>query len=133
MSNDNIAYVQNLYAAFGRGDVPAIVAGCAPDIEWQSGGSSDHFPAFGTRSGPNGVAEFFRLVGETNEFNAFTPRGFHASGDTVFVLGHYSITLRKNGRRIDSDWVHIFTIANGKVTKFREFLDTAAAADAWRG
>jgi ketosteroid isomerase-like protein len=32
-----------------------------------------------------------------------------------------------------SDWVHIFTIAGGKVTAFREFLDTARAAEAFRG
>jgi ketosteroid isomerase-like protein len=32
-----------------------------------------------------------------------------------------------------SDWAHIFTIRDGKVVKFREFLDTAVAAEAYRG
>ena len=30
------------------------------------------------------------------------------------------------------DWIHIFTFRDGKVAKFREFMDTAGIADAWR-
>jgi hypothetical protein len=35
--------------------------------------------------------------------------------------------------RVASDWVHVFTIRNRKVTKFREFNDTAQFAQAYRG
>jgi len=36
-------------------------------------------------------------------------------------------------KRASSDWCHIFTFRDGKVAKFREFLDTAQAAEAFRG
>jgi uncharacterized protein len=53
--------------------------------------------------------------------------------DKVFVLGHYTWTIRKNGRTADSDFIHIFTVRNGKVVAFLEFTDTAAFAEAYRG
>ena len=43
------------------------------------------------------------------------------------------MALPKNGRKIASEWVHIFTIRSGKVATFREFLDTATVAEAYRG
>ena len=54
-------------------------------------------------------------------------------GEKVFALGYYEVTVKNTGRRIGSDWIHVFTIRDGKVTSFREFTDTAQAAEAWRG
>ena len=53
MSNANVALVQGLYAAFGRGDVADIIAGLAPDVHWESGGRRSDFPTFGPRKGPS--------------------------------------------------------------------------------
>ena len=33
----NIPTVQDIYAAFGRGDVPAILAQLAEDVDWEYG------------------------------------------------------------------------------------------------
>jgi uncharacterized protein len=41
--------------------------------------------------------------------------------------------VKKTGRRIASDWCHVFTVRDGKVAAFREFTDTAQAAAAYRG
>ena len=38
MSNANIVHVQSLYAAFGRGDIATLLAGCAADIDWETVG-----------------------------------------------------------------------------------------------
>ena len=40
--------------------------------------------------------------------------------------------MRKTGRSVASDWVHIFTVRDGKVVAFREFTDTAQFAEAFR-
>ena len=98
-------------------------------MQRQAAGFSDLRPA----QGPGQVEEFFKLVAANWDFSEFSPREFHAVDDKVFVLGHYAMALRKNGRKMASDWAHIFTIRDGKVVKFREFLDTAAAADVYRG
>jgi uncharacterized protein len=133
MSNANIALVQNLYTAFGKGDMPALLAGMAADIDWHSGGRASDFPGFGPRKGHGAVQDFFKIIADNNDFAHFTPREFYAADDKVFVLGDYAITLKKTGKKMESDWAHIFTIRNGKVTRFREFLDTAQAAEAYRG
>jgi len=131
--NANVSLIENLYAAFGRGDIAAIVAAMAPDVVWKVNGTPGDHPAIGTFEGPARVQEFFKIVGDTQQAVSFTPREFYDAGDTVVVLGHYAWTIRKTGKPIDTDWVHIFTIKDGKVTGFREFNDTAQFAKAMRG
>lgn len=133
MSNANVTLVQSLYAAFGRGDIATIVAAMAPDADWTVHGRAKDYPALGHFKGPQGVREFFRIVAENQEAMDFTPREFHAADGNVFVIGHYAWKLRKTGRTISTDWVHIFTVRDGKVTAFNEFTDTAQFAEAYRG
>lgn len=128
MSNANIAHVQSLYAAFGRGDIATLLAGCAPDIDWETVGRPDDFPTIGPRKGLKAVEEFFRLVGENEEFSDFSPGEFYAAEDKVFVLGRYSLRIKKSGTPVAAEWVHVFTLRDGKVTRFREHTDTAQFA-----
>jgi uncharacterized protein len=132
MADANISHVQHLYAAFGRGDIATLLAGCTQDIDWQTIGRESDFPTLGPRKGTKAVEEFFRLVAENEEFSDFTPREFYAADDKVFVLGSYSLKLRKTGAPISSEWVHVFTLKNGKVTRFREHTDTAQFATAYK-
>lgn len=133
MSEANIAIVQSLYAAFGRGDINALLEGCLPDVDWVSGGGKGDFPVFGPRKGRAGVQEFFGTVAGTLEFDAFAPHEFYADRDKVFVLGYYSATIKKTARKAASEWIHVFTFHQGKVANFREFTDTAVFAEAYRG
>src|SRR5207244_2583561 len=70
---------------------------------------------------------------EHEEATDFSPREFFAAEDRVFALGHYAWKIRKTGRAVASDWVHVFTIRGGKIVAFREFNDTAQFAEAYRG
>jgi uncharacterized protein len=133
MSNANVSLVQSLYAAFGKGEVGTIVAACTPDVAWHSGGRESDFPAFGPRRGQQAVTEFFKIVAENEDFQEFSPRAFYPADDKVFVLGTYAMTMRKTGKKCSSDWCHVFTIKGGKLAGFREFTDTAQAAEAFRG
>jgi uncharacterized protein len=133
MSATNIAFVQSLYAAFGRGDIKAVIAGLAPDVDWTVNGRQKDFPTLGNWKGQEGVRRFFEGVAEHEEAIEFTPLEFFAADDRVCVLGHYAWKIRKTGRTVASDWAHIFTVRNGKVVKFREFNDTAQFAEAYRG
>jgi steroid delta-isomerase-like uncharacterized protein len=128
MSNADIAHVQSLYAAFGRGDIETLLAGCAPDIDWQTIGRPSDFPTLGPRKGIEAVEQFFRLVDENEAFSEFSPREFYAADDKVFVLGRYSLTVKKSGAAVSAEWVHVFTLRNGKVMRFREHTDTAQFA-----
>ena len=133
MSAANVSLVQNLYAAFGRGDIDSVVAGLAPDVYWESVGRREDYPVLGVRKGRDEAREFFRTVNELQEFIEFAPSEFLDAGDAVVVLGHEKWKIRKTGKAVESDWVHVFKIRDGKVTSFREFCDTASFVLAYRG
>ena len=123
----NTRVVQDAYAAFGRGDIPALLGLMADGIHWQPViGTASHVPFSGERSGKAGVAEFFKRVAETEDFQQFEPREFVAQGDKVVAIGHYRATAKATGRTFDSDFVMVFTLRDGKVVAFREFTDSAA-------
>ncbi len=121
----NVDVVQQAYAAFGRGDIPTLLSFLTDDVEWSQPGPSV-VPFAGTRRGHEGVAEFFSLVGETLEFEQFEPREFVAQGDTVVVLGYERSLVKPTGHTIEQEWVHVYTLRDGKIAKGRLFEDTAA-------
>lgn len=127
-----VAHVRSLYAAFAKGDVAAILAGLADDVDWEIVGPRAACPCYGKRKGKQSVAEFFKEIGERHDYKAFTPQEYHASGNTVIVLGRHEMTLRRTGRAFAADWVHVFRLDGGKVSSFRELTDSAAYVEASR-
>jgi ketosteroid isomerase-like protein len=129
----NIKVVQDAYGAFGKGDIPGVIALLTPDVHWESVGNPADFPALGPKEGTAAVEAQFKLLGSLLSFQSFEPKQFFATGpDTVFVLGHYDRTVLKTGKKANSDFVHVFVIRDGKIASYREFQDTATLADAWR-
>ena len=130
---ENTSVVQRTYAAFGRGDIPGVLDTLATDIVWAPViGASPAVPMGGERRGRAAVAEFFTTLGRSLTFEVFEPREYVAQGDKVVVLGYYRAKTAA-GRPFASDWVMIFTVSNGKVTRFQEFTDVAALNAAFEG
>jgi ketosteroid isomerase-like protein len=123
----NTQVVQDAYAAFGRGDITALLGYMTDDVQWQPViGTASHVPFSGERRGTNEVAEFFRQVAATEDFQQFEPREFVAQGDKVVAIGHYRAVTKPTGRGFESDFVMVFTLRDGKVARFQEFTDSAA-------
>src|SRR5947209_20296190 len=93
----------------GAAIIDTIIAGAAPDIDWQSVGRKSDYPAFGPRKGAAQVQEFFKIVADNEEFSDFSPREFYAADDKVFVLDSYSLKMKSTGKRVACEWVHVFT------------------------
>lgn len=130
MSNSNIQLVKDLYAAFGRGDIQAVFDAVAPDVTWGMVGRPQDLPWAGIRKGAAGVGEFFRLLNETKEMRNFEPRKFVAGENMVFVWGGYDWTMRDSGATGTSEFLHVYTIENGRISSWRGHQDTAALAAA---
>jgi len=47
------------------------------------------------------------------------------------ALGHYAWHVESTGREWESDFAHVFTVRDGKLTRFQEYANTAAIADAF--
>jgi uncharacterized protein len=128
---ENVRTVQEIYAAFGRGDIPALLNAVADDVEWSIAGTPD-VPHAGKRRGREEVAQFFPVLAATEEFEQFEPREFIAQGDQVVALGHLRSQVKATGRTYEQEWAQIWTLRDGKVTRLRTYEDTAAEAAAYR-
>jgi uncharacterized protein len=132
MNNPNIAFVKSLYVAFQQRHIETILDAVAPNVDWQTVGRPKDYPAFGPRKGRAAVEEFFGIVAENETFSEFSPREFFCDSDRVFAFGRYAGTMKRTGRKFETEWVHVFTIRDGKVTRFREHTDTAQFAEGYR-
>ena len=117
--------VQKAYAAFGRGDIPGIVEFVADEVDWELIGPATLAYA-GQRRNRNQVAAFFSDVSRADQIHQFEPREFIEAGEHVTVLGWERSTAVDTGQDFSSEWVHVFTVKNNKVTRWRGFFNTAA-------
>ena len=73
----------------------------------------------------------FNKVLDVQDTVEFVPGEYIAQGDKVVVLGHFLMRIKSTGREFSSDWVHVWTVKNGKVTRFYEYVDTAVVSKAY--
>lgn len=128
---ENLQTIHHVYAAFGEGDVPGVLAALTDDVQWFTPGPPGIVPYAGKRTGHDQVSGYFTSFGEAVDVTAFEPQEFFAQGDMVVVLGHYTLQVKRTGKVIDNDWVHAFTLADNKITTFRGFEDSAAVVAAF--
>lgn len=126
----NIAHVQGMYEAFGRKDVPGILAGLAPTVKWE-----DHVPKqspnHGLRQGPGEVGAFFQDLVKAVEFEHFTPTQFLGADDKVVVLGNYKGKAIPTGKHFEGSWVHVSVVKDGKVVKWDGYHPYQMLHDSW--
>ena len=121
----NIPTVQRLYEAFGQGDIPAILALLAPDVEWEYGTLDAGVPWLKTRNGVAEVPKFFEALGAL-DFQKFQPKTLLENGNSVVTILDLQVVVKSNGRTIvEEDEVHIFHFnEQGLITRFCHRLDT---------
>lgn len=128
---NNTEIVQKAYACFGSGDIAGLLDQCSDDIGWNIP-EIENAPFAGTRQGKAAVGEFFGELAASEDITKFLPAEFIAENDKVVVLGESTATVRSTGKTYSTEWVHIFTIIDGKITNFHEFFDNAAATRAFQ-
>src|ERR1043166_8231757 len=129
---ENVKTVQDAYAAFSRGDINAILELLAEDVSWTVPGPGDIVPFAGRYEGREGVGRFFAALDGAESVERFEPQEFIAQGDKVVVLGHYIGRIRANGQADDIEFLHVFTVRDGKIAGYRQYNDTAPSIAAYR-
>jgi len=117
--------VQQMYEAFGRGDVPAIIDKLDANVEWDTDAPTDGVPWLQARRGAANVAGFFEALAPLN-ITRFDPHTWFSDGDKVFVLVAIEGT-NKNGKPFNIPYEGHLGVFNsaGKVTKYQHVTDTA--------
>jgi len=122
----NVQVVQEMYEAFGRGDVPAVLGAMEADVQWREAEGNPYQMSGEAWVGTDAILQnLFMKIG--TEYDAFTvhPKDFHDAGDTVVVEGRYTGTYKATGKTLDAQYCHVFKIRNGKLASFQQFVDTA--------
>jgi len=131
----NVETVQEIYAAFGRADVPAIPGRLAGDVRWEhwpdGGGAQRHgVPWLAERAGRDDVAGFFASLAAL-DIHAFAPRAFLEGDGMVAAVIELDATVVATGERIRDVEIHLWSFgADGRVTEFRHFVDTVKDVEA---
>ncbi len=123
--------VQSLFAAFGRGDIPFILAHLSPDCRWVATGEG--LPYAGVYTGPAGAGEFFTRLAASEDITRFEPREYFVNGDDVIVLGFEECRVKSNGKTASTNWAMLFRVRGGLVTYWENFIDTSAYLRAHNG
>ncbi len=127
----SLILVKELYAAFARRDIEAMLALLSPDVVW-SEPENPFNPAAGTHRGHRGFLAWVEIGRNAEEIEVLEPREFLANDRSVAVVGHMRIRAKPTGRVYSSDFVHVVTFRAGKIASFQEFFDTYAAGEAFR-
>jgi ketosteroid isomerase-like protein len=120
--------IRDFYDKLAHGDAPGALGLMASDIEWTT---MWHYKVEGR--GPERVAEglFKPLIAEWASF-ALSPTEFIADGATVVSLGDFTGVHSTTGKKAAARYAHVWTVEDGKISRFRQYIDTLAIADARR-
>jgi uncharacterized protein len=128
-AQENTRLVQQAYQSIKAGDMQALVNALAADVQWQLP-EMETVPFAGMWQGREAVGQFFSKVFEVQDVVEFEPEEYIAQGDKVVVLGCFLIRIKATGKDFGSDWAHVWTVKDGKVTRFYEYVDTATISRA---
>ena len=122
MSEDNIAFVRGLYDAFNKGDVEGVLGSFDENIDWYE---AEGMPQGGHWHGPQAIADnvFGPIVEDIDGFQVTADEAY-AGGDEVVVVSTYSGTARESGKELRQQAMHAWTVRDGKIARFRQFMDT---------
>jgi uncharacterized protein len=126
----SIETIQTVYQAFGRGDIPAILALLAPDVRWEDWGA-DHsaqragVPTMQPRRGPDGVMAFFAEVAKM-QIHDFQVLDLFGGATQVAAEVEIEFTVPLTGMRVRDQELHLWTFgADGRIVRMRHYIDTA--------
>jgi len=127
IEHDNIQRIGEIFAAFGRGDIPFILDQLTDDVRWVSH-LEPIVPWSGDYSGKGRVPAFFQALGGSVEVMEHPVNRLVAQGATVVAMGDVSFRVRETGKESKSSWVYVWTLRDGKVSSYEQFNDTALAS-----
>ena len=123
----NADVINEAYAAFARGDVPGLLDLVDDGVDWVSPATLPHGGHF---TGNDGVLAFFQGIGTIWESLTVEAEGVgEAEDNLVLAVVHAHGELRR-GSSGAYGAAHAFTVSNGKIARFREYVDLDTAISA---
>lgn len=115
--------VDKMFAAFGTQNVDAVVETFSDDAELIYHGTQV-MPAAKFK-GKDGAKMFFEFNINALDIVYFTPKQFIEEGNTLIILGNEHFISKEDGTHLKNQWVQIYTVTNGLISKMEEFATSA--------
>jgi ketosteroid isomerase-like protein len=126
--DENAEIAKRAYAAFGRGDMDAVLGSFAEDVQFHA---AEGLPWGGLHDGRQDVAEnVFGVLTQTYDPFTVTPERYIESGDTVVVLGRYAGAGTESGKPFDAAFAHVWNLQDGRLKELNHYADTARMLEA---
>ena len=127
MNQKNVEVVREVYDAFARGNVDAVFAAMEPGIEWDE---AEGMPYGGVYRGREAIVAnvFAPILSDVAGFTAVPDEILPLDGGRVLARGRYGGQGVKG--KVDAKFVHIWTLDNGRVSKYEQLADTRRFCDA---
>ncbi|MFD0991233.1 ester cyclase [Mariniflexile jejuense] len=130
-SPENVSLINSLYNFFAVGDIPNVLANLDANVVWNEAEGNtyaDKNPYIGPDAVLNGV--FVRLGNDWNDFKLTDIKLHEMSNNQVLATLRYNGTYKKTNKPINAQVAHLWTLKDGKVTAFQQFVDTKQLANA---
>jgi uncharacterized protein len=128
----NLSVIDSAYKAFAVGNIPAVLAVMNANIVWneaEGNAYADGNPYIGPDEVLNGV---FARIGDDHEYFILTDIKLHEmSNNQVLATLRYKAKIKKNGVEYNTQAAHLWTLKDGKVINFQQYVDTKQLADAF--
>ena len=123
---------QQIFADLSAGNLEAVLQRCADDVRFTAVRAEPcaAVPVYGEYRGKDGVRQFFQNLGAAVEFGEFRLDGTAAGADVVMMHGYLRHTVRATGKAFASDWALVMQFADGLLTHYRFYEDSAALQQA---
>ena len=121
----NVQHAKNMYSAFARGDIPAVLAAFDPGIEWREAEGHPYKPDGAAWVGPQDILDklFMRLGTEWEGFTVNVGT-LHEAGECVVMEGRYTGLCKPSGKSLDAQVCHVLRFRGGKLVSFQQYVDT---------
>ncbi len=128
---NNVTIVDGVYKAFAIGDIPSVLGAMDAKIVWneaESNSLADGNPYIGPDAVLNGV--FVRLGAMYDGFKLKNIKLHEMSDNQVLATLRYDATVKATDKKIDAQVAHLWTLKDGKVIAFQQYVDTKKLAEA---
>ncbi len=123
-SLENVAVVKQFFKYYESNDIVGLRSIFSTDIEWQVPG---HHPLAGTKKGIEEVIAYYRQL-QKAKFNAEV---IILEGNDNHVIDCHRGWAQVGDKKLDMNWVLLYTIENGKIKSMQNFPGDQHAADAF--
>ena len=123
--------VQRLYAAYGRGDIDAVLAELDDDVDWAAEAAGTAVPWWGSFRGKEDVPRFFKEIAANLDISEFDLVSFTSNETDVVAIVHWTFTVKSTGKTASMYMQHWWRFADGRIVFFRGSEDSAQSAAAF--